>query len=197
MIVAHNGDCNMMVALSNMADSVVTMEFLNGQSLALDLRTIHPYIRAFPASPVLMIPNYRWYWQASATSREMMEDAIAKGALLGSCPFHLDIYYHPEGWGYADALAGTRDPRGIWGAFRRLKDMDLRSMKFDDCYSGAVKVDRKAVLGARYRGKGRQIVVIANLSGRKQRNLRWKCDGAAGEIAQLAQREFTFVPVPT
>ena len=63
IIVGHNGNSNMMVTLNNLSDAVVTMEMFNGPKVwNWDLDIVHSYIRAFPACPVLMIPDYRWFW---------------------------------------------------------------------------------------------------------------------------------------
>jgi hypothetical protein len=193
IIVAHNGDCNMMVTLSNLADSVVTMESLNTPNeVEWNLGKIHPYIRAFPACAVLMIPNYSWYHSASAATRKVMQDGIAKGLLIGSVPFHLDIYYDAVRWGYKNALEGIRDDNGIWGLFRRLKGLRLEGLHFDDCFSNAVRTNRRGVLGARFHDERKQVLILANLTNRPQRNVRWQCEGASGNIGALQPKQYCF-----
>ena len=195
IIVAHNGDCNMTVTLSNLADAVVTMESINGQKgWNWDLDILHPYIRAFPACPVLMIPDYRWFWSTQVgRGRKAMEDGIAKSVLMGSVPFHLDVYFYADKWGYRDAAQSVRDPRGLWALFERLKSLNLEGMQFDDYLTKAVRTNRPGVLGARYHDANRQIIVLANISAKPQRNIQWQCDGASGSVPLLEPKGYTFI----
>ena len=196
LLVAHNGDCNMMVALNNLADAAVTMEALNSaKDWRWNLRVIRPYIRAFPACPVLMIPKYQWYWTGTRAARTALADGVAKGALLGSVPFELDLYFEPPKWGYRDAYAALRDPQGLWAMFRKLKALRLEGLRFDDCYSGAVRTNRRGVLGARYRNGRRQIIVLANIADRTVRNIQWRCGPHRGALPGLRPAEYRFIVV--
>lgn len=195
VIVAHNGDCNMAVTLSNLADSVVTMESINGQKgWTWDLDIVHPYIRAFPACPVLMIPDYRWYHSTvRGRGRKAMEDGIAKSVLLGAVPFHIDLYFDAWKWNYRDAAQSIRDPRGIMALFDKVKSLNLGAMQFDDYLTKIVRTNRPGVLGARYRDDKRQIIVLANITAKPQRNIRWQCGNTAGSVSLLEAKGYTFI----
>ena len=196
IIVAHNGNSNMMVTVSNLADAVVTMEMFNGPKVwNWDLDIVHSYIRAFPACPVLMIPDYRWFWTTTKRerARRALEDGIAKSVLLGSALFHLDVYFDPWKWGYRDAEASVRDPRSLWAMFDRLKAMKLEGMQFDDYQTKAVRTNRPGVLGARYHDDKRQIVVLANISAKPQRDIRWQCGDATGSVPLLEPKAYRFI----
>ena len=159
-----------------------------------DLDILHPYIRAFPACPVLMIPDYRWFWSTQVgRGRKAMEDGIAKSVLMGSVPFHLDVYFYADKWGYRDAAQSVRDPRGLWALFERLKSLNLEGMQFDDYLTKAVRTNRPGVLGARYHDANRQIIVLANISAKPQRNIQWQCDGASGSVPLLEPKGYTFI----
>jgi hypothetical protein len=196
IIVGHNGNSNMMVTLSNLCDAVVTMEMFNGPKVwNWDLDIVHSYIRAFPACPVLMIPDYRWFWTTTKRARagRALEDGIAKSVLLGSALFHLDVYFDPWKWGYRDGAASVRDPRSLWAMFHRLKAMNLEGMQFDDYQTKVVRTNRPGVLGARYHDSKRQVIVLANISNKPQRNIRWQCDGASGQVPMLEAKGYTFI----
>ena len=131
-----------------------------------------------------MIPNYPWYWKRSPASPAAMRDGIAKGMLVGSMPYHLDIYFQADKWGYKDLRQYVRDEGQIFGLFRRLAKLDLSGMKFEDALSGSVKTNRAGVLGARYFGGGRQVIVLSNLTTKAQRNIRWRCGRSNGVVAR-------------
>jgi hypothetical protein len=199
LMLVHNGDCNMMVALNNLGDLAVTLEGVNyAKTGGWKLPTIAPYLRAFPACPVLMIPSYGWYWSPGVEkAQQAMQDGIAKALVLGTIPFYLDIYWEPHEWGYKDVWQSLDDPRGIYELFRKVRALRLDGMQFDDIFTGAVKTSHKGVLGARYRSPGRQIVVLSNLSGHPESKVRWTCEGQSGRLANMGISDYQFIELKT
>ena len=196
VICAHNGDCNMMVALSNLADSVVTMEAMNSSVKGeWDLDTIRPYIRAFPSSPNMLIPSYKWFWNWGRENQEAMADGLAKSVLLGSAPHQIDLYFDPPRWGYRDAAQQWSDPRSIWELFRRLTRQNLKGMQFRDYREARVRTNRQGVLGAEYVGPERRVLVLSNLTPRTQRNIQWRCGRATGTVKALDSKDYVFIEI--
>ncbi|MFA6292063.1 MAG: DUF6259 domain-containing protein [Victivallales bacterium] len=198
LIVAHNGDCNLLITLSNLADAVVTLESINGtDNLKWDHRQIAQYIRAFPSCPALLIPNYNWYNLKPPCPEEAFRDGLVKGLLLGSLPFFLRLYWEPERWGYANELEGINDPNGIFEAFRQLKSFDLNGLTFDDGLSGVVATNRTGVLGACYSNHDKQIIVLGNISEAPQEDIEWRCRGLKGHLEKLLVGDYRLIEQKT
>jgi hypothetical protein len=199
LLTVHNEDVKMLVALNNLGDLAGTLEAFNsGKASNWNLSSIAPYLRAFGACPTLMIPAYAWNWSPTpAKARECLRDGIAKALVLGTIPFHLDIYWEPHAWGYKDIWQNIRDPRGIYELFRKVRSLRLDGMTFDDIFTKAVKTSHKGVLGTRYRSKDRQVVVLSNLSGRPVRGVRWTCEGRSGRVAKMGISDYLFIDLRT
>jgi hypothetical protein len=116
--------------------------------------------------------------------------------LLGTLPY--SYCFWENAWGYRDWREAIRDPRGLYAAFRKMRSLGLDGMTFEDFSRAPVRTSHRGVKGARYHdnGSGRQVIVLANICGKDLRNIRWRCDRAAGKIESFAADEYRFVRPP-
>jgi hypothetical protein len=195
-MVIHNGDQSYLAMANNIADMAVTFESQSWyRSYRNDLDRITATATAFPACGPSMVPVSTWYRVPAPLPRQTgLRDGIAKALLAGTVPYSYAMWEHR--WGHAGAEEAIGDPRGLYAAFRTVKSLALGGMRFEGHWTHAVSTDRAGVLGARYVGDGRQVVLIANVSERDVDGIRWECEGASGDIDRLAAEEYRFVDVP-
>ena len=170
LMVIHNGESQFLATPNNYADMIVTLEDVSSAGgFRYDLKGIARVLRAFLACRVGMVPCSTWYRVPPPEPRQTgLRDGTAKGLLLGSVPY---IYtWREPAWGYRDNWDALADPRGLYAVLRQLKALGLDELRFDDYFTGVVRCNRKDVMGARYHGNGRQVVVIANLARRDLAN---------------------------
>jgi hypothetical protein len=193
LMVIHNGEFHFQAVSNNFADMIVTLE---GIPLRMDFRyelsSIASAVRGFPSCRVAIVPRSVWYRiPAPLPKRLGLRDGIAKALLLGTVPYSYAMW--ETRWGYKDHRECLRDPRGIYAAFRKLKSLKLEGLKFEDCFCSGVRSRPRGVRGACYHGEGRSVVLVANISGRTQRNIRWSYQDRSGTMASLASDEYRFI----
>lgn len=193
LLIIHNGEQNFLATTNNLADMVVTLEGIAWtQHFRYDLTSISRTVRAFPACRLSIVPCSTWYRVPTPLAPQTgLRDGIAKGLLLGTIPY--SYAWWETGWGYKDSWEAINDPRGLYEAFRRLSSFDLGGLKFDDCFSGTVITNHPLVLGARYYGQGRQVLVVANVSEHDQEDIQWQVAEASGFIERLLADEYRLI----
>ncbi len=193
LMICHNGEFLYLAPTNNFADMIVTLEGVSWfKNFRYDLKGIHRVLRAFSACRVAMVPCSTWYRVPPPHPPQTgLRDGIIKGLLLGSIPY--SYTWWETRWGYKDRNASLRDPRGLYAAFRRLKSLHLETLTFDDCFGAGVRTNYKDVLGARYYGKGREVLIIGNISERDRKNIRWSCGEGKGNIPFLPADGYRFI----
>ncbi len=189
LMVIHNGEFLFQATSNNFADMIVTLEGIPlMKNYRYDFNAIARCVRAFPACRVSIVPRSIWYRVPPPLPKRLgLQDGIAKALLLGTVPYSYAMW--ETRWGYKDHQECLRDPRGIYAVFRKLKSLRLDGLGFDD----GVQARPRGVGAACWRGDGRQVVVLSNISGRPQRNIRWQYGGQRGNISLLGVDEFRFI----
>jgi hypothetical protein len=188
LMVIHNGEYHFQATSNNFADMIVTLEGIPlRKDFRYDLRSITSAVRGFPACRVSIVPRSIWYRIPPPLPKRFgLHDGIAKALLLGSVPYSYAMW--ETRWGYRNHRECLRDPRGIYAAFRKLK-----SLKLDAHELAAARVSPTGVRGVCYRDGSREVLLVANVSGRARRRIRWHCARKNGVIPALDADEYRFV----
>jgi len=188
LTIIHNGEFHFQAVSNNFADMIVTLEGIPlMKNFRYDLAAIARPLRSFPATRVCAVPRSVWYRIPPPMPKRMgLYDGIAKTLLLGTVPYSYAMW--ETRWGYKDHWDCLRDPRGIYAAFRELK-----SLKLDAFDVVNARVRPHGVRGVCYRGKNREVLLVANVSDRRKRNIRWRYRGKKGVIPSLDADEYRFV----
>jgi len=190
LMVIHNGEFHFQAISNNLADMIVTLEGIPlRKDFRYDLASIVAAVRGFPACGVSIVPRSTWYRIPPPLPKRLgLHDGIAKALLLGTIPYSYAMW--ETRWGYKDHRECLRDARGIYAAFRKLQSLRLGTFCLVDA-----RVSPGGIRGVCYRGDRRQVVLVANISGRAQRNIRWSYGKHAGNIPLLDADEYRFVEI--